>query len=62
MTSIQLVKGMIKLFCQNNIKDKKDTLGYAMYELGCRKLGQLEIDMLIDTTQGLSLLGKILVS
>ena len=31
---------MLKLFCNNNIKERKDVLGYAIYELGGHKMNQ----------------------
>ena len=39
MNGIQVLKGMIKYFSSYDINTKKDILGYAIYELGGRKLG-----------------------
>ena len=62
MTSFDIIKGMLKLYCTDNIKDRKDMLGYAIYELGGRRLHQKQVDSCIDTIFGISLAGKMLMA
>ena len=33
LSRIQVIKGMIKLFCQNNVRDRKEVMGYTIYQL-----------------------------
>ena len=40
LTGVQVLKGMISYFANADINSHKEILGYSIYELGGRKLGQ----------------------